>query len=573
MTIKKDLLKNSVLFILLTAIFFATSAFQLNPAIDTGREFYIPFRMLGGEVLYKDIFNIYGALAYQINTFAYFLLGAKVTSLRLLGSINATVIVIATYLILKEIFNAEKTKLIFNFETENKILLTALPLFIGILSFGTFNYVVPYAFSMTYGLMFFLVSVLFFIKFSKTYNPQNAYIACLFAGAAFSCKYEFLAYSILLILYVALSKKIETKNVVRSIASIVIVPILSYGSLFIQGMSTEDLKTTCEILKTMANTEAIKYLYANFTGTYFNIEVFKICLIKTLLLGIICAIYAFSKNLYKTDKFLSIIVLIFSLLCIFYLGTAAFSLFAIINMILFFVFLKKIYQDKPIFIFMLSSILLSLKTFFAVNIDVYGTYTLPFILISLAVFTNKVDYSDKQKIKENIASTVNILILSVILLCVIKNTGIFLQKINGKINTNSNSVIENLYTFPHIAKSINSAKTYILKETKENDKIIILPETQFLNFLTKRVGDNLYDSLTPMYFETFGEEKIINHFAETKPEYFILNNRNTADYGKRYICDDYGKQFCNFVKNDYKNVATFGEKQYILQVFKRKDLL
>ena len=121
--------------------------------------------------------------------------------------------------------------------------------------------------------------------------------------------------------------------------------------------------------------------------------------------------------------------------------------------------------------------------------------------------------------------------------------------------------------------SINSAKTYILKETKENDKIIILPETQFLNFLTKRVGDNLYDSLTPMYFETFGEEKIINHFAETKPEYFILNNRNTADYGKRYICDDYGKQFCNFVKNDYKNVATFGEKQYILQVFKRKDLL
>jgi len=39
--------------------------------IDTGRELYIPSRILSGELLYKDILNIYGALAYQINALLF----------------------------------------------------------------------------------------------------------------------------------------------------------------------------------------------------------------------------------------------------------------------------------------------------------------------------------------------------------------------------------------------------------------------------------------------------------------------------------------------------------------------
>ena len=94
----------------------------------------------------------------------------------------------------------------------------------------------------------------------------------------------------------------------------------------------------------------------------------------------------------------------------------------------------------------------------------------------------------------------------------------------------------------------------------------------YINFVTGRPADNIFDSLTPMYFETFGEEFVINHFSQTKPEYFILNNRDTYDYGKRFICDDYGKQFCQFVKENYKNTETFGEGKYVMQLYKRNDL-
>lgn len=45
--------------------------------VDVSREAYIPWQMLKGKVLYKDIFNVYGPLGYQINAIAYALLGVK----------------------------------------------------------------------------------------------------------------------------------------------------------------------------------------------------------------------------------------------------------------------------------------------------------------------------------------------------------------------------------------------------------------------------------------------------------------------------------------------------------------
>lgn len=546
------------------------SSCQLNPAIDTGREFYIPYRMLNGEVLYKDIFNIYGALAYQINLFAYKLFGATVNALRYFGVINALLITAAITFICAE----------FDYINDKKAgILPFLPVFIGVFCFGTFNYVVPYSFAMTYGLCFFLISLLFFIKFSKTDIPKFAYLACLFAGGTIACKYEFFTYFLFLLVYVLLCRNISTKNVIISIFMLCVIPLFSFGTLFMQGMTIDDLSKTADIMKIMANTDAIKYLYTNFTGTYFNLKVFGICLYKTvMLLGVLSVIFL-TQKVVKSDKFLTLMVFAFSVLGIFYIGTTGFSLLAIINALIFVIYLKKIFQNKPLFVYMSSTILLSLKTFFAVNTDVYGTYTLPFIVISIVLFLYQADYSKNEELKINLRKTAFLAVVGLIFLCLTKTVTILINKnttinIGNYVGTNTfKNIQRNIVTYPHIANPINQAIEYINSNTELTDRIVVLPETQFLNFVTKRPADNLYDSLTPMYFETFGEENIIDHFRETKPEYFILNNRNTADYGKRYICEDYGKEFCSFVKENYKKVETFGEKQYILQVFKRKDLL
>ena len=52
-----------------------------NILIDFGREVYYPEQILEGKVLYKDLFNIYGPLSYQINAVLYKIFGAKLSTL------------------------------------------------------------------------------------------------------------------------------------------------------------------------------------------------------------------------------------------------------------------------------------------------------------------------------------------------------------------------------------------------------------------------------------------------------------------------------------------------------------
>ena len=90
----------AVIFISFAYIFWGTQGLF---SIDTGREFYIPQQMLNGEVLYKDIFNIYGALSYQINAILFAIFGTKITTLYSTGLFNSFIIIIILYFLLKNI--------------------------------------------------------------------------------------------------------------------------------------------------------------------------------------------------------------------------------------------------------------------------------------------------------------------------------------------------------------------------------------------------------------------------------------------------------------------------------------
>ncbi len=570
-----------ILLIITFLLALGASFFQLNPAIDTGRELYIPLRMLNGEVLYRDIVNIYGALAYQVNALLYMVFGVNLNALRIFGVLNSTLIIWIFMLICGEIFpkkndTAEKG----NLSGQNGIWQFAvIPLVVGVCSLGTFNYTLPYSFAMTYGLSAFLASVLFFIKFVKNDNPQFAYYACLFAGIAVACKYDFLLFAFFLFGYILVNKKISTVDVLISFASLVIVPFLSIGALFLQGMQMSDLQGAFALVKAIGRTYSLKYFYSHFSGACPCFAVLSYSAVKTLMLVAITAIVTFSKKWCQNDKFLLGLVYSFALAGIVYVGLSGYSLLAIVNALIFCIFYKKIVQNRPLFVFMISAILFSFKTFFAVNIDVYGTYTMPLIILSIAAFLFNVDYSENIEVKKTVNSFASILLIGFLFLCGAKSALTLISKMHGVIPVvaikNTNSVIKatnSVFVYRQVAKTLNEAIEYVENNTKETDKVVVIPETMYLNFVTKRPADNIFDSLTPMYFETFGEEFVINHFEQTRPEYFILNNRDTSDYGKRYICTDYGKQFCRFIEEKYTNTATFGDGQYVMKLYKRNDL-
>ena len=137
----------------LTAIFivvcFLTWAKLGNPFIDCGREAYLPHAILHGNVLIKDVFNLYNPLSIQINAILYHLFGEKLTVLYLAGIANSYLILLVAYLITKSLFKPLQA-----------FSITMVIMAMGVFQLDIFNYIFPYTYAMTYALTGMLTSVL-----------------------------------------------------------------------------------------------------------------------------------------------------------------------------------------------------------------------------------------------------------------------------------------------------------------------------------------------------------------------------------------------------------------------------
>ena len=116
--------------------------------IDFGREVYYPERLLHGKILYKDLFNIYGPLSYQINAVLYKIFGAKLSTLYAAGAVCSLLTVSGVYLIAQKFLS--------------KFLSFCIGIFtitVGVTTTSIFNYHFPYSWAVLYGLIAFLFSL------------------------------------------------------------------------------------------------------------------------------------------------------------------------------------------------------------------------------------------------------------------------------------------------------------------------------------------------------------------------------------------------------------------------------
>ena len=497
--------------------------------IDFGREVYYPEQMLNGKVLYKDLFNIYGPLAYQINAILYKIFGTKLSTLYLSGAVCSLLTISGIFLISRK-FLPDFTS----------FCIGIFALITGITTTSIFNFHFPYSWAVLYGLIAFLYSLLFLIKFEEDKKPKWLYLSSLLAGICVTCKYDFLLYVLLVLVYIIKNKQL------KALTLLFITPMISFGTLFIQGMSIADILNTLQIVKTMASTKTLTYFYQN-SGVYFTPQSIIWNIFQFLKFIIPFGLFLYGFDLFKKQnywfKILSILLCITALVIFGAIITVSIktciSFLPLLVIILAICNYKKL--DMKLTILVISTISVSIKILWALLLGSYGTYYAPVILITaiILLFTF---------LPKNLNKAVNIYIL---LFC-------FIYLINSYQNLNISKQIINtskgkIFTNAPFAKSTNELIQYINKNTKPDDKIVIFPEGMTVNFLANRKYDDFYNSLLPLYVETFGEEKIIEYFKENKPDYIIFNNLNMKDYYYEYICQDYALDFCEFVKENYKS--------------------
>lgn len=218
--------------------------------IDCGREAYFPEQILNGKILYKDIFNIFGPLSYQVNALFYKFFGISLNTLRLAGTINAFISVFLLYFITR-LFTSRGVSWVV---TIFIIIACAFCTF-----YNAFNYIFPYAYAMSYSFSAFLFSVLFSILYLKTSKQYLMPLSWFFLGISVVSKHDFIPYILFLVSLTAVmkyNKKLDIRYVIYSVIAFFTVPLISFSILFLQGLTFSEFLNQIGIVKTFARVPA-----------------------------------------------------------------------------------------------------------------------------------------------------------------------------------------------------------------------------------------------------------------------------------------------------------------------------
>lgn len=494
--------------------------------IDSGREAYYPTQVLLGKILYKDIFDIYGPFSYMFNALLFKFFGVNLNVLYLAGCACTILISSLIYLISKRFL----PKFLSFSIAASTILITVLSTYLS-------NFIFPYSYAMLYGLASFLFSVWFLLKYQSSEKNLFLYLSCFFAGLCVSNKYEFLAYFIVILYAMIKIKSLSFKQYYYAIFCFLSIPVFCFGILFLQGLNINDLLAMGLVFKKMAQSQTLNYFYHR-QGVYFSKEFMKIQIGYFLmtLFPLTCFLQGFRTK----NKISAILLLTLSTILILkWTNPLSFSLLPILVVIFTLWDFKNLKQNTPLYLLTLSAILFSMKAFWGLIVVNYGAFFVSFLTITIIALI-----ADKFKEKNLNFKAIGIYILLVSIVLSYNSLSSWRSQL---IKTPHGRI----YTDGYLQNASQDLINYINKHTKKTDTIVILPEGAMINFLTDRPTENYYTSLIPLYVEVFGEDKIIEHFKETKPEYIIFNNWNTKDYYFKYICQDYAVSFCNYVAQNY----------------------
>lgn len=496
-------------------VFFKSNVY--SPYSDIGRELYIVQQMLNGEVLYKDIFNVYAPLGYQINALISFIFGTKLIVFQRIG-LNLTILIsFIIYLISKEY--------------TNKILATLLAvmmIFICAYSPDISNWIMPYSYSILYALFGFLLSFYFLIKYIKNDNDKSLMLSCLFYGFSVASKYEYCLF-LFAILTVILYKKKNISKVVKSLACIFIFPLLSFFILLIQGNSFVDLYNGFISMCQLACSESVKTFYSYF-GFNFSLDFLK------------GSYYVWGDSSYWFRSLGYICIFLFIFKLIFFIRSK-----------------EKSNDDFLQIILLLSAILGSYKCIGSIYLKIYGTYFFPILFVAFL----SILYRFRNK---NMTSIVlSIFVLSLMFSCFALN----LQEIKNmdlkEIKTSKGLIkIKNIF-YPSTVELLSYLEKNILKDSR----VLILPEGSFINYLADIKSNNVLYYLIPTNVEVLGNEKIINILNEKNIDNVIFSNIMYPDFLQGSFQKTYGKDIYDNVVANSKYEKTFGN-DFTFKVYKIK---
>jgi hypothetical protein len=190
-------------------------------AIDGGREMNTPLRLLRGELIYSDVYYLYGPLAPYLNTALYAVFGVHLNTLYGAGAVASILVLL----------------LIFHLSARVSGVQAAALATWTVLVFCVFkrngNYIFPYTYSAVYGTLLGLAALAAGIRYIHVRQPRWLTLAGIFTGLSIICKLEFGFAATASLAGLALSERpgARLRTLVRGLWPALAIPVAVYGAL------------------------------------------------------------------------------------------------------------------------------------------------------------------------------------------------------------------------------------------------------------------------------------------------------------------------------------------------------
>jgi hypothetical protein len=99
-----------------------------------------------------------------------------------------------------------------------------------------------------------------------------------------------------------------------------------------------------------------------------------------------------------------------------------------------------------------------------------------------------------------------------------------------------------------------------------NETLTAFPEGLMFNYLSRRQSASAYTAFLPTFFAVFGND-ILRSLQERPPDFVLLVERSTSEYGYKYFGVDYATEVMKWIKANYVEITQVGKRPFVGEGF------
>lgn len=594
----------SIFFLIGIALYMLVLSWQKWPdvLVDFGRELYNPWQINCGSLLYKDIRHLYGPLSCYFNALLFKLFG---TSLLTLAIFNIGLVVLLTYFIYY----------LFLKTTDALTATITSATFLSIFAFGqymwtgNYNFVCPYSHEVMHGIFLSFLSLYIFLMYLKKQKLWLVGIIGFVMGLISLTKVEvFLAILLAIcfgLTFILLINRVSIRGFLKIFGIFclgLLFPFIVFLIYFSLRASLPEAMKYLLLQYTVLHTSSIPstIFYLRISGLKAPLLNAKKLLVVTgwyvaitsvfLILGYIVHFFK-GKNLRRGIIF----IIAGALLYIAILINKKIPLSDIIRPLPLVLLVEAVYlfislirsRRNPqeinrllsLLVFTLFGLFLLVKMILNVQILHYGfALTLPGSLILVMVFLEHIPRLWKRLNGEfHFVRALGLILVGMAIVACVKISKMAYNMKDYTVSSGKDSIITFNPSISDRGPVMNDVLSKIDETLEEDDTFVVLPEGVILNYLCRHKNPSCYFEFTPPIVEMVSEEKIIESFEQTLPDYIILAERDTSEHGWRYFGADYGRKIFSWIKDNYTPIYLSGNPPLVGRGFgalitKRKNI-